>query len=812
MMKIERVSLSFLIFAAFLFLRFPANADRTLDAFDFATTTAARAAWKPASGVSQVGLYEGIPLVENPGVRFPCNFTQVENRCYWDMAISEDFTSDTLVKLRIHIQNPLPISSLTLYFKSGGGWYSNTFGNLKKGWQTLSCARSNFKFSGAPTGWHAIDGVRFSPWKGQGVDTEIIANELILKSPGITVVKGTKSTYPSTAESTHALICSCLDAWNIDYGFITEENVEEGALLGARLAIFPYSNNMSSTEIAKIQSFVSSGGKIILFFTAPTEVFNLLGIQYKGSSGFAVRAMQFQPDIVDCVPSYIGQASWNFFKAQPVAPDVRILARWEDSNGILTEWPAWTIGDNGAYMSHILLSDDLENKKKLMLALVVHFAPEAVEDVLKNAVDGIGMVGEYANFDEAVDGIRSSALLTPRIDVVEERLTSATLLRSSAVESLTSGTFCQKLDEITSARLHLLEAFYLAQKSRLPEFRAVWASYSATSGPFAKGWDIMADDLSRFGFHAVMPYMATGGVAYYDSDYLPRYDGYDVHGDHIAACVNACKSKRIQTHVRKLNYFLLNAPQSFIDDMRAQNRTQVDVDGNDVDYLCPSHPLNHQLELNVMLEIIDNYDIDGIHYDFIRYPDEKCCYCAGCRERFQNDTGIAVASWPLDCYSGVHKEAYREWRREQITKLVRDMRTAVNLRGNKVKISAAVFSSYPSCRTSVAQDWASWIENGYLDFVCPMNYTNSSSAFQSMLQNQLNYVAGRAPLYPGVGVASGSSSLTADQLIVQLLITRLLNTKGYVLFVYGDYLSEEILPHLHKGFTADPPQNAFLFH
>ena len=811
-MKIYKTHLLPLIAAMFWLVCFQAVAERVLHVFDFATTEAARTAWKPLTGTSPVGLYEGIPNLEEPGVRFPCNFTQMDSRCYWDTNISEDFTSYTLVKLRLYITNPVPISSFTLYFRSGSGWYSRTFGNLQKGWQLLSCARGNFIFSGTPTGWNSLDGIRISPWKGQNVDTEIIANELVVLTPKITVVKGTKSTYQSTAESTTALISTCLDAGGIDYGVISEEDVETGGLTGSKLAIFPYSNSMTSTEVAKIQSFVSSGGKIIIFYTAPTAIFNLLGIQLTGGATIPLKAMQFQSNIVPCIPPYIKQASWGFFKVKPITPDAQVLAYWEDTNGILLDDPAWIIGNNGAYMSHILLNDDIENKKRLILSLVAYFLPEIQEQTIKNTARGIGKIGEYQDFDEAVAGIRASALQTPRVGLVEERLTSATLLRASVLESLTSGTFCQNLDELTSVQLYLLDAYYLAQKSQLPEFRAVWASYNNQSGPFVEGWDKMARDLSLNKFNAVMPYMATGGIAHYNSQYLPHSDVYDLYGDHIAECVKACKPRGVQTHVRKLNWILLYAPQSFIDDMRAQNRTQVDVYGNTVDWLCPSNPLNYELEMSVMLEIVDNYDVDGIHYDFIRYPDETCCYCNGCRERFQNDTGIVVANWPMDCYSGVNKDAYRDWRCEQITRLVRDMRTAISERKKNIKISAAVFSSYPSCRTSVAQDWVSWVQNGYLDFVCPMDYTNSNSTFQSLVETQMNHVAGQVPLYPGIGVVTSSSSMTPDQVIVQILIARRLNAKGFVLFSYTDYLSETILPNLHKGITADPNPNAFMLH
>lgn len=790
----------------------PAFSDNILPVFDFATTEAARAAWKPASGVSPVGLFEGLPPLEQQGVRFPCNFTSVDTRCYWDAVIDEDLTSYTLVKLRIHVSNPTPITSFTLYFRSGSGWYSATFSGLQKGWQVLSRSRANFNFSGTPTGWHAINGIRISPWKGLSADTEIIANSLILSNPKTFLVKGTKSTSAGIAESTNALIASCLDASGIEYTPITEEDVESGRLWDSKLAIFPYSNNMSAAEIAQVQSYVASGGKIILFFTAPTAVFSLLGLQNQGGTGIATKAMRFRTDIVECIPPYIKQASWNFFDVEPIAPDVQILANWEDAAGTQNLGAAWTIGNNGAYMSHILLNDDMENKEKLMMALVYHFVPEIKRDIVTKAFDSIGRVGKYSKYEEAAAGIRESGAATPRSSLVEEHLELSAFYRNEVLDSLTSGTYCRNLDIITSSRLHLLEAYYLAQNSQTPEFRAVWASYNSSSGPFVDGWDKMANDLAKSRFNAVMPYMVTGGVAHYNSQYLPHSDIYNQRGDHIAACVKACKPRGIETHVRKLNWFLLSAPQSFIDDMRAQKRTQVDVNGNPVDWLCPSHPLNYELEMNVMLEIIDNYDVDGIHYDYIRYPDESCCYCEGCLERFQKDTGSTVVNWPSDCYSGSLKEAYREWRREQITRVVRGMRQAVNQRNKEVKISAAVFSSYPSCKTSIAQDWVSWLENGYLDFACPMDYTSSSAVFENLVSNQLNYVAGKAPLYPGMSIGSGETSLSSDQIIQQILVTRKYQTNGFIIFVYNTTLSEIILPNLRKGIVADPEKTGIILH
>ena len=140
------------------------------------------------------------------------------------------------------------------------------------------------------------------------------------------------------------------------------------------------------------------------------------------------------------------------------------------------------------------------------------------------------------------------------------------------------------------------------------------------------------------------------------------------------------------------------------------------------------------------------------------------------------------------------------------------MRQAVAQRDKKVQISAAVFSGYPSCKSSVAQDWVSWIENGYLDFVCPMDYTDSGARLENLLESQLNYTAGKAPLYPGISISSEEKSLSADKIIELILVTRKYRTNGFIIFVYNTTLSEKILPNLRKGIISDPEKTGMILH
>ena len=780
-----------------------ARCETALDVFDFPTTDAARIAWTAMSGSSPVGLFEGIPGLEKQGVRFPCNFDTVESRSYWDYSFIADLSSDDLFALRVYVEDYLPISSLTLYFRSPGGWFANTISITQHGWQTLRFQRGDFHDSSSPAGWDQITGIRLSVWKGSSVNTAIIATELRIYSPPIKIIKGSRTGYPDTAERTAALMAECLDAFSIEYGIVTDDDVESQGIGNARLVILPYNSNQPPLEITRLENFVNAGGKLIAFYLIDPSLADLLGINVTGVKPYDLGGMRFTPGIVDCIPQYMKQPSWNVNVTVPTTTDTKVLAYWEDATGTPLDKAAWLISPRGAFMTHILLDDDLDLKKRLMLSLVSHFVPEVREGVSTASIDSIMPVGHYDIFENAVEGILEEAKLTPRYNEVRDEINQSVSYRTRAIESITSGSFCRTLDLATSSRLHLIEGYYLSQRPRVPEFRGIWES--SGTGIYPGDWDASAALLQSCGFNAVIPIMFTAGMAHYPSKLLPRSDTYHTWGDQMAQCVSGCHNHGIEAHPRKITWNLLWTDQAFIDDMRAQGRTQVDVDGNPVDWLCPSDPRNYQLELDSIMELVSNYELDGFHYDFIRYPDRRSCYCDSCRDRFTSDTGHTVVNWPEECYNGPLKEEYQEWRREQITRLVKGVHDAVKSLKPDVKISAAVFSGYPRCRESVAQDWVSWMEQGYIDFACPMNYTPLLNNFTILVTNQMTFVGGRKPLYPGIGVRSSSSELPPDQVIAQIRVTRDLDTGGFVLFNYVAPIAEFHLPILARGLTAPVP-------
>ena len=68
-----------------------------------------------------------------------------------------------------------------------------------------------------------------------------------------------------------------------------------------------------------------------------------------------------------------------------------------------------------------------------------------------------------------------------------------------------------------------------------------------------------------------------------------------------------------------------------------------------------------------------------------------------------------------------------------------------------VEISAAVRGHWGDADVRrVGQDWRTWCREGYLDFVCPMDYFPLEASFRALVERQKGEV-GKARLYPGIG-------------------------------------------------------------
>ncbi len=426
--------------------------------------------------------------------------------------------------------------------------------------------------------------------------------------------------------------------------------------------------------------------------------------------------------------------------------------------------------------------------------------PATPRSLAQAAIEDIGQIASFKTYPDATNHVAGLKGGDAR---VAKALASAAALRESARKLVAQQKFREATRQAAAAREQLLGAFCLAQKPSSGEFRAFWCH--SAFGVREMDWDEAIRRLAENGFTAILPNMLWGGAAFYESKVLPVAAQAAERGDQIRQCLAACRKYGVQMHVWKVNWNLGSAaPKDFVAKLRQAGRLQVSSQGKEEPWLCPSDTDNRQLEIAAMVEVVRNYDVDGIHFDYIRYPDHDHCFCAGCRGRFQRASGSTLTHWPQEVLAdGPRRQQWLEWRRGNITAVVRSVSEQARALKPKIKLSAAVFQNWPADRDSVGQDWKLWCDNGYLDFVCPMDYTPSNRRFETMVAQQVEW-AGRTPCYPGLGVSASSSRFGADRAIEQINITRRYQTQGFVIFNYGAKESAELLPMLGLGITAKP--------
>lgn len=349
-----------------------------------------------------------------------------------------------------------------------------------------------------------------------------------------------------------------------------------------------------------------------------------------------------------------------------------------------------------------------------------------------------------------------------------------------------------------SAQTTSSNAIAVSSSPKTREFRGAWIH--SGYGIEGWGWDRTVAVLATNGFNALLPNLLWGGLAHYPSKLLPSSPRIKTDGDQIAECLKACRKYGIELHVWKVNFNLSTAPRDFREQLRAAGRTQKDREGKEVNWLCPSHDENFALERDSMLEVAREYDVDGIHFDYIRYPDRNACFCNGCRERFERTPDVKITKWPADVLTGEPAAKFADWRREQITRLVRAVSEAAHKLKPQIKVSAAVWGGWKNARESIGQDAKAWMDAGYLDFACPMNYEGSDEEFSDLVHKQVAATNRKTPLYIGIGSHKLSGP---EQLARQIELSRELGGDGFVVFQLNEKVATRFLPALGLG-AANP--------
>lgn len=381
------------------------------------------------------------------------------------------------------------------------------------------------------------------------------------------------------------------------------------------------------------------------------------------------------------------------------------------------------------------------------------------------------------------------------------------------------------------------------------EIRALWVTRATLTSP--EKIKQLVGHATEAGFNTLIVQVRGRGEAYYQSRWEPRAKelaGQEPTFDPLALVLKEAKASNLKVHAWINTVLLANlddlppmpthvfnkhpewlavhrsvAPQLYTLDPAAPQYRQQLVEACKRDmleleglYLSPAHPAVKEHLYSIFMDVLEKYDVHGLHFDYVRLPNPSFDYSRTALDRFRHVIekqlsererqllARVAATDPL-VYANTYPDEWQQFHRDQITELVERIYHGVKARKPHVEVSAAVFGNDQDAFTRRFQDWKRWLRMGILDIVCPMAYSPDTETFRQQIATAHAHAVGRR-VWAGIG----AYRIPVESTMEKIRVAREIGVNGFVLFSYdsairvsetnpgGDYL----LRIKHAGLDA----------
>ena len=345
------------------------------------------------------------------------------------------------------------------------------------------------------------------------------------------------------------------------------------------------------------------------------------------------------------------------------------------------------------------------------------------------------------------------------------------------------------------------------------EVRAVWISYleflshakNVSKSQFKAWVSDMFSTAADYGLNTVYVQVRPFGDALYDSDIFPwsyvltGSEGSDPGYDPLDIMVDCARENGLRIEAWLNPYRVraagsdreLSASNPAYEALKNGDRLAIKYDGGV--FYNPASAEARELIADGVREILENYDVDGIHFDDYFYPTTSSAFDDEEYDEYTSNGGTLSLS---------------DWRRKNVTLLIKEVSSTIRNTNPD-----ATFGISPQARMDInynAQyaDIEAWADAGYMDYVCPQIYfgfDHGSYPFDDLADDWAGEVKGTGvDLYIGlavykIGVAdsyAGSGSkewINNDDILEQMVkYTRNMpECDGFVLYRYDSLFNPE---------------------
>ncbi|MEA5604367.1 glycoside hydrolase family 10 protein [Nostoc sp. UHCC 0252] len=343
------------------------------------------------------------------------------------------------------------------------------------------------------------------------------------------------------------------------------------------------------------------------------------------------------------------------------------------------------------------------------------------------------------------------------------------------------------------------------------EIRGVWIT-NVASGVLFVPWGInrAINQLSSLNFNTIYPVVWNRGHTFYKSAVAQMTTGSDsqpflkfMHGgqDVLTKIVTLAKNKDLRVipwfeygfmtpHYSQLarrypDWLTIGQESVSISDVPPEEIDNSLV--NKLAWLNPLHPQVQEFIQGLILEVVRNYDVDGIQFD----------------DHFGMPVQFGYDRFTIELYQQEHQgksppvnpsdSEWMRWRADKITDFMAEIYQAVKAVKPKAKISLS--PNYQAFAYKYyLQDWENWVKKGLVDELILQVYRNDKSSFVAQLElPSIKLVQSLIPVGIGISTGTARNPVKMAQIREQVQVVRDRNFDG-ISFFYWESLWGYIVP------------------
>ena len=314
-------------------------------------------------------------------------------------------------------------------------------------------------------------------------------------------------------------------------------------------------------------------------------------------------------------------------------------------------------------------------------------------------------------------------------------------------------------------------------------------------------------------FDTIFLQVRSRGDAFYNSDLVPKNNSIKDNLDPLKYAIDLSHSLGIEIHAWFNTYILWSAnsnPYSpkhlyynsknwLESNIHGKSDSNIDITQTQSKnwegiFLSPNHPEVNNYLASICMELILNYDIDGLHFDYIRFQDDIYGYNKIGRDIFENKYNFDPLDIKRDIISTKYgwnqseidsmQSIWNNYKIENINNLVYRVRNSIDSLEKKVKLSAAVKPNPDLSKKKWSQDWKTWIDSNIVDFVVPMNYSSDMISFNHNIEIIKDQIEKNKfdKIIMGISIYNQDAVSVSDKVYLSYLY----NFKGFSLFSYDN--------------------------